>query len=256
MSSPLDALADLFAESERPEQSLVMVNRTELDAVQTLLSEAFVEQSVEVVEKALDTEGENVVALVRDGEVVASSPLADVMNAFLLVNGDLYRSGSSGVDKYEAPSVLTGLDETVFDLRGFPATNKEKLLLIVVSRSIEARALDAGEGTLRSTFQRLSRIADERGTAGVYDRLGSSGVETHVYGQPGWEPPAEFGAEVHAGTHEGYRRSWCVVYTPPDGAEGHVALVAVETGPNEWRGMWTYRPELVERTDRVLAERF
>lgn len=151
------------------------------------------------------------------------------MNAFLLVNGDLYRSGTSGLDKYDAPSVLTGLDETRFSLRGFPASNKEKLLLILISRYIERLALDANTGTLRSSFQRLSRLDDERGTHTVYERLGDSDVDVHVYGVADWSPDEVLDVTVHAGTNEVYRRSWFVVFNADAAVATPAALLALET---------------------------
>ena len=65
---------------------------------------------------------------------------------------------------------------------------------------------------------------------------------------------------VHTDNHEEYRESWFVVFTPPEGDSDrdaeYAALVAVETGPNVWRGTWTYDAELVKRIDSYLVERF
>ncbi|MFB6218363.1 MAG: DICT sensory domain-containing protein [Halobacteriaceae archaeon] len=254
MSGPVERLEGVIRDSDTPERSLVVVNRTEADAVQGLLEGAFADQPVAVAEDRVPDGEENLVVLVRDGEVVATSPLSAVMNACLLVNSDLYRTGPSGIDRNRAPAVITRLDETVFDLRGYPASNSEKLLLVVVSRFIEGLALETGAGRLRSSFQRLSRIDRELGTRAVYDRLDDSGVAVHVYGADDWEPPADWELAVHTGDHEGYRRSWCVVFVPPGGR--HAALIALERAPNEWRGMWTYDPAKVRRTDEIIAGEF
>jgi DICT domain-containing protein len=56
--------------------------------------------------------------------------------------------------------------------------------LIVISRYIERHAWQAGEGTLRTSFQRLSRIDDERGTREMYETLAGTDIRTHVYGIP------------------------------------------------------------------------
>jgi hypothetical protein len=175
-----------------------------------------------------------------------------MMDAFLLVNSDRYITGKSGFEGDSAPDVLTALDDVVFDLRGYPASNKEKLLLILISRYIERLALADGEGRIRSTFQRLSRLDDERGTRMIYETLSASPVDVHVYGRPGWTPPDSLDVTVHTGTSTDYRQSWCVVFVPenPDGT--HAALVALETDQNVWRGMWTYDPERVRRVDRYL----
>jgi hypothetical protein len=254
--SAIAQLRSLIAESDAPEQSLVVVNRTEVDPIQRLLETTFDGQAVDIVEADIEAEADNTVLLVRDGEVVTGSPLDAVMDACLLVNSDLYRTGAGGLERYQAPSVITELDETVFELRGFPASVKEKLILILISRFIERRALERGEGVLRATFQELSRLGAEPGTREVYRRLGETGLSVHIYGVGDWSPPSEFDVERHTGDHRGYRRSWCVSYRPPEGTGGHAALLALETGPNEWVGTWTYDAEKVCRVDRILVEAF
>lgn len=249
------SLHSFFREADAPSRSLALVNRKEPAAVQRLLASAFADQSVAVAEREFPDEADDVVVVLEDADIVATSPLGEVMNAFLLVNSDLYKTGTVGVDGDGAPTVLTALADVVFDLRGYPVSNKEKLLLILMSRYIERVALSEGEGRLRSTFQRLSRIDDERGTRQVYQRLAQSDVDVHVYGQPGWTPDESLDIDVHTGVSEDYRRSWCVVFTPEDDDGTHAALVAVETARNEWRGMWTYSPERANRIDRYLDRR-
>ena len=152
--------------------------------------------------------------------------------------------------------MLRGLDEVPFRLRGYPESNKEKLLLIVISRVIERIAADSGAGTLRSSFQRLSRIRDERGTREVYERVGAQGVDVHVYGVDDGVTLTDLPVTIHTGTSYPYRRSWFVVFTPPANEPGdHVALLALEDEPNVWNGFWTFRPALVTELDRYIAER-
>lgn len=256
MDGPVEALQDILAESVDHEQSLVVVNRTEVDPIHRLFQEAFAGQSVAIDEAAIPSVEDNVVVLVRDGAVVAASPLDQVIDACLLVNSDLYRTGMGGIDKHDAPSVITELDETVFDLRGFPESNKEKLLLVVISRFIERLALDCGEGRLRATFQRLSRLSEETGTRRVYERLGETAVETHVYGQGTLSLSTEMQVMAHSGDHRGFKETWCVVFVPSESDERHAALVALETGTNEWRGTWTYDPEKVRRIDEIIETTF
>lgn len=251
MDDPVARLAGIIDGVEAADQELVVVNRGSVDPIQRLLERTFAEQSVEVSEREIPEAGDNVVLLVRDGTVVATSSLEALTDACLLVNSDLYRTGAAGVDKYEAPAVITELADTVFDLRGFPASNREKLLLIIVSRFIEATALDREAGTLHATFQRLSRMDRELGTAGVYERLGRTDLDVHVYGQDDWQPPAEWGLTVHTGDHRGYRETWCVVFDPPESGQ-HAALVALETGDNEWRGVWTFDPATTHAVRDVI----
>lgn len=250
-----DSIESFLTDGDVPQRALAVINRREPEPIQQLFEETFGSLPVDVEELELDEEDENVVALVEDGEVVATSPLGELQNAVLLVNSDLYRTGLSGIDKYEAPDVLTALDEMVFSLRGFPESNKEKLLLIVMSRFIEGQALSIDGGRLDVAFQELSRIRDEQGTRAVYRRLAESDVETHVYGLPDASVD-EPGLCVHPGTSEEYQRSWFVVYTPDDSEAESAALLAIETGPNIWKGTWTYDEARVEALQQYIVEAF
>ena len=255
MSRVLEALSGVVRSTPAADRRLVVTNRTQPDPVRRLLETAFEGQVVAVDDVEVPEAADDVVLLVRDGELIASSPLRELMDSYLLVNSDQYRTGGIDVDRFDMPAVIAGLDDTTFEVHGYPATNKGTFILIVMSRYIEVRALDRDAGRLRSTFQHLSRITDEVGTYQMYRALAGTDVDVHVYGTPG-AVPEDLDVVRHQETHDGYRRSWCVVYTPPPGEEGHAALVAVEQRPNEWHGRWTYRPEIVEETDAILADEF
>ncbi|MFC7131056.1 histidine kinase [Haloferax chudinovii] len=261
-------------------RSLTVVNRSAPDPVQRMLETTFTDQPVDVDELSDDARGNDVIVLSEQTpagrEVVATSSLEDVMNTVLLVNSDLYKTGQAKLDEFELPSVLTRLDDVPFSLRGYPESDKEKLLLVAISRYIERHAWRAGDGRLRSSFQRLSRIEDERGTRAVYQKVASTDVQTHVYGIPDWMPPSDSDLLTHGGYTEDFYDSWFVVYTPPDGrsvgtepatdgshsgggtvdgaAPGQpVALLALETEPKRWEGYWTFRPSLVADIDRYIS---
>jgi len=285
-------LERFFSDIEAPERTLAVINRSAPRPIQRMLEETFDGQAVEVDERSLPDSDEDVVLLLdSDGdapEVVASSPLSALQDAVLLVNSDLYKTSTAGFDEYELPEVLSKLDEVPFRLRGYPESNKEKLLLIAISRHIERRAYRTGTGRLRSSFQRLSRLDDEQGTRAVYEQVADAGVQTHIYGVPDWSPPMEFPVRAHGGYAEEYRRSWFVVFTPEngdaaghddhgvtpspatdcdapgsretDGSAGergddptHAALLAIETAPRVWRGFWTFRPSLVADIDDYIS---
>jgi hypothetical protein len=265
-----DSLMGFIDEAEPSERTLLLVNRTEPVPLVELLEEAFADQPVSVAESHRSDRADDVVCLVDDGEVVATTPLAELQEAYLMVNADRYRTGTRQVERGSFPAVLTDLDDIEFLVRGFPKSNREKLLLIVISRFIEARALTAGAGELHSTFQRLSRLDDELGTRRMYEWAAEAGVDTHVYGVDD-DPTvvADLDLTVHAGDHAEYRNSWVVLFQPdegrdgdtsagtPDGVDlGPVALVAVEVGDNVWRGAWTYEPERVGRIRKYLRENF
>lgn len=230
-----------------PERSLVVVNRTEPEPFQRMLENLFEDQDVTVDEADADEYDENTVLLLEDGEVVATSPMQELQDAVLMVNSDLFITGTQSLEDVEVPDVLDGLAESQFSLRGYPESDSEKLLLILVSRHIERRAFERGEGRLRSSFQFLSRIEDERGTRRVYERIAGTDVDVHVYGRPNWTPSPEFPVTMHGGHKPDFRDSWFVIYRPPehDQSVTPAALLAIEREANVWDGFWTYDESLV-----------
>jgi hypothetical protein len=209
---------------------------------------------------------ENLALLVEGDAVIAGSTLGDLGDAVLFVNSDLYITGTRTLEDVDLPSVISGLSDTAFTLRGYPESNREKLLLITISRFIERVAWVAGDGTLRSSFQRLSRIDDEVGTRQVYESVADAGVDAHLYGVPD-DLPRGLDAVVHGGDSQDFARSWFVVYRPPEGphsvadgagsdltrgVEGGVALLAVEVEPRVWRGTWTFDESRVRELNRYI----
>ncbi|WP_153952477.1 DICT sensory domain-containing protein [Halosegnis longus] len=246
MATPVEQFRDLL-DVEPPERTVLVRDSDEPAPLMRLLEGAFAGQPVDI-ETDTTVDGEPQVLVVEAGDIVARSSLDALMDAFLLVNSDSYRTGMAGIDTQQAPDVLTALADTKFRMRGFPASNKEKLLLIVLSRYIEQTALDDDAGTLRTSFQRLSRLNDERGTRAVYERLADSNVDTHVYGMPtdGTLP----NLTVHDGRTPAYRDSWFVIHT---GTDSPAALLCLQTNENEWDGLWTFDRERVDAIESVAA---
>lgn len=176
------SLRQFLDELDGRERSLFVVNRSAPDPVLAMLDELFERQPVSVEETTLADAESDLVLLVEDGEVVARSPLSDLETAILFVNSDLFVTGARDLDEVALPDVLAHLDDVPFRLRGYPESHHEKLLLILVSRHIERRAWSRGAGTLRASFQSLSRIDDEVGTREVYQLLDGSAVDVHLYG--------------------------------------------------------------------------
>ncbi|ELZ47766.1 sensor protein [Halorubrum californiense DSM 19288] len=251
-----ESLRSFFDELEAPDRHLVLLNRSSPDPVRNLFDSLLDGQPVSISEADTDeVADDDVIALVEDGEVIARSPLDEPLESVLLINSDLYKTGGIDLDEVALPAVFEGLDEVPFRIRGYPASNKENLLLIIISRVIERIAAEHARGTLRASFQRLSRIDDERGTRSVYERVAGTGVDVHVYGVGDVESLSGLPVTVHSGTSYPYRRSWFVVFTPPEGGDGdHVALLALEDEPNVWDGFWTFRPKLVTRIEQYIAE--
>ncbi|MFC6872254.1 DICT sensory domain-containing protein [Halobellus marinus] len=239
-------LRKFLDEVDPPDRSLVILNRKAPEPLQRMLEKMFENQPISVEEVDLAREADDQVLVVEDDTVVARSPLSELQDSILMVNSDLFITGSRELDEVTLPAALDELHDVPFFLRGYPESHTEKLLLILVSRYIERTAWEQGAGTLRTSFQSLDRIQDEIGTQQVYRRLDDSPVDVHVYGAPGWEPSPASTITAHIGYEEDFLESWFVVYTPPEGGEGHVALLALEDGPNEWTGFWTYRKSLVK----------
>jgi len=256
----VDELADVIEEVDGSEKTLLLMNLTDTAAKPqiSLLDRVFDAESVTVAERQLPDGEDNLVCLVDDGEVVATSSWAELKRAFLLINTDRYKTGTKQIETGSFPDVLTGLNDIEFTVRGYPDSNKEKLLLVVISRFIEFQALSEGAGEFDASFQLLSRLDDEYGTKRVYEWLADSDVETHVYGLRDDPTVVDtLGVTVHANDSAELRRLWFVVFVPPaDSPADHIALVAEETGPNVWRGLWTYDPDLVRRIQTYVREQF
>lgn len=258
-----DSLVDFIDEVDSSEKTLLLLNRSKPKPIADLLSGAFEDQSVTVAEHQIPEDVEDLVCLVEDDGVIATAPFRELERSFLMVNADRYRTGTRQSEVGGFPDVLTGLDEVEFVVRGFPQSNKEKLLLVLISRFIEHRALESEAGTFHATFQHLSRLDDEYGTKRIYERLGESAVETYVYGIRD-DPTVieDLDVTVHEGSSTAYQRSWVVLFQPPDadrvrtGDAGPVALVAVETDANVWRGTWTYDADRVSRLESHLRDAF
>jgi hypothetical protein len=248
------SLADIVDSVDAPRRSLALVNRNAPDEVRSMLHSVFDGQPIVLDDLDVDDAAENVVILLDEADtVIASSPLVALQRSILFVNSDLYITGTKGLADIEVPDVIDKLDEVPFSLRGYPESNKEKLLLILISRHIERIAWEADGGTLRTSFQELSRIDDERGTESVYRQLADTDTDVHVYGVPDWTPPPSFGVTMHGGYTEPFQTSWFVVFTPEEGQPGRpAALVALETRPRYWNGFWTYDPDHVAAINRHI----
>jgi hypothetical protein len=247
-----ESLAAFIESGRTRELSVAVVNRTEPRPIQAMVEEAFGGRAVDVEEYDVPDADEDQVVLLDGDDVVATSPLGTLEEEVLLVNSDLYVTGAKGLGDVTLPAVFANLDETPFRVRGYPDSNTEKLPLIVISRYIEQLAWQHGSGRLRSSFQRLSRLDDERGTRTAYETVGNTDVDVHVYGVPDWLPPASFPAVVHGGHHGEFRTSWFVVFHAEESAAETAALVAEHVGDNEWDALWTFDDDRIRTINRYI----
>lgn len=253
------SLVEMVQSVDGAPATLSVVNRESNPIVRDMLEALFEGQPVEIEERedpAVDG-GDLLLYETDDGPAVSSLP--EVRDSLLTVNSDLYVTGTRSLDEIETPEVVASMDELKFSVRGYPDTSKGKLLLIEMSRFIEARAYGVGEGELHSGFQYLSRLQDERGTVDVYSRFAETNVDAHVYGIPDEYPEETLELCVHDEDCEELRRTWFVAFEDPTGAGRDAAMVAYETGPhgeNEWDGFWTYDEDRVGRVVDYLREQY
>jgi len=227
---------------EDREKSVTVLNRESVDPLYRMLDGMFDNDNVAVTENQ-DPDAPSDVVLLRDKQTgsLAISQMDEISETLLLVNSDLYVTGTVPLEEVETPEVVAHLSDVTFTV-----SDKQKFLLIHISRHIESLALETDGGVLHSSFQQLSRLRDERGTADAYRTLADSGVDVHVYGVGGWEPPAFADRlSVHPGSTPELQDSWFVVHDGNGDENRMAALVAEEIGPNEYRGYWTFEPRLV-----------
>ncbi|MDS0254032.1 hypothetical protein [Haloarcula argentinensis] len=151
---------------------------------------------------------ENAVVKDADGTELAVSSISAVGACVLLVNSDLYVTGTRSLDEVDTPAALLHLDEAPFTVTG-----KRKMLLIELSQYIESLGWQSDDNTLHAGFQYLSRIDDERGTRRVYERLAGSDTDLHLYGLPDRVPELSEDPSIHTESCDELRESWFVVNT-------------------------------------------
>lgn len=229
-------------------RTLTVYNEDEPPPLVRLLRRIVDAPTVDVREEPAVEEGvANTVTLEdEDGETLGSSSLNDLARSVLMVNSDLYTTGTRPVDAVETPEVLSNLDGTTFTVSG-----KQKMLFIQMSRHIESLTMRHGTGTIHSGFQYLSRLEGERGTRRVYERLADRAVDVNVYGVRDCHTSMTDRLSVHTEPADELRHIWFVVHADcPDSKKA--ALVAEETGDGEWRGCWTFDSDVTDAiTDYV-----
>jgi len=220
--------------------------------VSARLNQLFDTEQVTVTDGDADQTAEVIAS--RDGRVVATSSVDTLLRSLLLINSDVYITGSRSVAEATLPDVLAALYHIPFQLQGYPDSDSEKLLLIAVSRCIERRAIEAGAGTFRVGFQQLSRLVDEPGTTEVYEQLAATDVDVHAYGVGDVSVPDRLGVTAHTGDSALHRQGWFVIFEPATAAVEPMALYALARGANSWEGFWTYTPERIAAISDVVTQ--
>lgn len=221
-------------------------------SIKNMVGKVFGENDVKVYEEQLEGVEEELV-LFKDREIVATSPLTEVSESLLMVNSDFYRTGTIELNEITTPNVIKQLQGERFLLKGYPKSNYEKLMLILISRHIEKLSRCHDNSTHRASFQRLSRIKDEKGTHRIYQKLSENNSEVHIYGKPDWIPPVDWGLTVHKDSNNAYTDYWFVVHRSP---KKEMALLAVQETGNTWEALWTMDPTQVKQIEQYIITEF
>lgn len=245
------SLSNFFPE-EKTEYSLVVANLTEPKEFQNMFKNIFKNQTIDVTQIDTNKYDSDTVLLLKNNEVISTSSFTSLENSVLLINSDLYKTGSR-LGKVNIPDVIKNLDEVPFLVKGYPLDHKEKLLLIIISRYIEQLAWNNTQGTLRSGFQKFSRLDDERGTLRAYKNISETKVDTHIYGVPDKIPNIN-SIKLHGGYTDNFRNIWFVVYVPNSGNDEHMALLARLLNTGTWEGFWTYEKQKVLEINQYIEK--
>lgn len=139
--------------------------------------------------------------------------------------------------------LLSMLDGTTF--RSF-----DRQQLLAVSREIEDRAWRLGTGRLHAGFQNPTALTAQRT---VYESLGDSGLDAHIYIDGAWTADPIDGVTIHAEDDDEIGRVWFVVFASY--TEQDCALVAVQRD-ERYDGFWTYDRDRVTAIDDHLRSRY
>jgi len=99
-------------------------------------------------------------------------------------------------------------------------------------------------------------LVDDKQAARIYERLGASGVDVHVYGTPDTDTTLS-GVTIHEEDCPEIRESWFVVYDGGGDPDQRAALLAIERDSGGgFEGFWTYDSGIVGQIDAYLTETY
>lgn len=93
--------------------SVQIVNPTAVEPIQQMATDLFQSLDIEASEIELDGIEDDMCLLLRDGKVVASSPMKALRDTLLLVNADFYRTRTRSINEIEIPDVVLELSSPV-----------------------------------------------------------------------------------------------------------------------------------------------
>lgn len=242
---PLESVAALIegVESERP--TLTLCNFDGPAAVRSDVESYFDRLNVAVETASLDRpEPANVALLHRGPDLLASATIPELTAVI-----DLDDAAATIEAGAETTDLFDHLEQTVFGAHG-----ADRRLLVQASHTIESMAWRTGRGRIHAGFQALSRLWNDERARRIYERIGETDVEVHVYGAPDADL-ATPDWTVHRADSGELTESWFVCFTEPTGTRTGT-LAARQRGPNEYDGFWSYRTELADRLDAYIRETY
>ncbi|MFC7021459.1 MULTISPECIES: DUF7504 family protein [Haloarcula] len=248
-SADVDVPASLQAVMDEIQMGRPTLSICNYDRAPETLSEIeryFDRHNVAVREATLDVDEPRSFALLHHGDdLLASENVQSLRSAIEIDSGE-----TAAFAERRASDLLTRLEESIFG-----ASAADKSLLIDVSHNIELLAERNGGGRLHAGFQRFSRLVDDERSARIYRKLSRAGTDVHVYGVPDADIDLN-GVVPHGHDVPEIANSWFVVYDGNGDPDQQAALLAFETGDNEYNGFWTYDSEIASRLDAYLTETY
>ncbi|SDM46240.1 Diguanylate Cyclase and Two-component system sensory domain-containing protein [Halogranum gelatinilyticum] len=207
----------------------------DLEPIRSLLSAHGIQLSV--VETAAATPP-GFCVLYDDEGVLATTTLAEL---------DQYTELEASLAGDTVPSVLSAVDPetTILFEESIPK-------LASISRELEAIAWRDGGGRLVVGFQELSTFRKQSRTQEVYDELVRAGLDVTVCGYPDVTVDDSL-VSIYEDHEKQFADYWFVLF---DGSERKGALIARETEPDTFTGLWTRNGPVVEELFAMLESRY
>lgn len=216
-----------------------------------MIGKMFSNQKINV---QLGEQNDSTVVVKNGDSKIAESPVKEIGKSILYTNSDQYKTQRNQMEELKFPEAILSLEDKTFNLKGYPKSYNEKLILIAISRYIEQLSYKHG-GIHHATFQNISRINDEKGTKQVYEELNEKVDELHIYGILDKKPDLDFIPTYHFGSSNVYKYSWIVIHLSENYS---AALAAIEdkNKSNEWDAIWTFNREKVIKLENKMKEYF
>mgnify|MGYP000179839563 CR=1 FL=1 len=215
------------------------------------LAERLSSEGVDVGWQVLPTAPSESFVVIRDRSGFAGVVLLDDLRAFLSETPTVERELGSESSEAAAARADERVQRVLGTFTNVPISTLRRPQLLATAHEFEDRAYRVGRGTLRVSFQSLSRF---RAQFERYQHLADdTALDIHVYGRGNWEPPSIPGVSVHAVSDDEIERLWLLAFDGAGDDDQKCALVAEDRGDDRFRGFWTYDAAVVDEVMDELA---